>query len=407
MSSITAVTYVVETAEERHRREQQEAWEVYAAQRAELTALRAEAQAYRDVFGEEIVKIPACPRASTRSAPAKITAAAGQARRIVDEYSRLLRESVAEAARRDTLRAIAGAVDSAPQAAGRAKPAREFTRRPTTEEQQEIELRQRAEEVRRRLVRRATETLALLPPQAPAKTRAACREAVAEISATESEARARLLLADLTRRVRREADAEQAVRRTRVALEELSAKLETVAGAEATAVRQEIARLSESRARQLPEGLADRVIVLVERANRAHRRKAVASAMRLSLNDLGYTVSEGFETVLVDQGAAYASAPDLPGYAVKVLLDTEQAALRTQVVRSDQVKADASTDIDAEKGFCAHYPDLLARLRKHGITSGIPNLRPPGQGAVAEVAENLLPVAAAGVRRQNAREMRR
>jgi hypothetical protein len=135
----------------------------------------------------------------------------------------------------------------------------------------------------------------------------------------------------------------------------------------------------------------------------------VAAAMRLSLDDLGYTVTEGFETVLIDQGAAYANLPERPGYGVKVLLDAGRDVIRTQVVRSDRAFGDAATDTGAEKSFCDSYPTLLRRLGVHGVTAAESGIVPPGQHGVATVAEADLPAATGAVHRSahQAREMGR
>ncbi|QKV74889.1 hypothetical protein [Amycolatopsis sp. Hca4] len=408
MSSITAVSYVVESAAESRRREQQAAWEYYAAQRAELSALRAEAKAYSEVLGGRITAIPACPKASPRSAPEKIAEAAERARRIVVEYTKRLQESVAAIPQHDILQEISGATTGEEPTPVAAAPAREFTIKRAAADDRRLEAARRAGEVRRKLVDRATELLARLPPRAPADTRAACVEAVREIAdvPSASEARARLVLADLSVRVRQAVDDEQAIQQAEIALEALSTRLELLAGAEAATLRREIARLAETRPRAVPRGLADRVSERVEEENRAQRRKTVANAMRLSLDDLGYTVSEGFETVLVEQGSAYAGAPGRPGYGLKVLLDRKEAVLRTQVVRSQQAMTDDKADLEAERGFCSDHPNLLSRLRRHGVAVGEPTLRAPGQGPLLPVAEALLPVAAS-THRPNVREMRR
>ncbi|ONI84536.1 hypothetical protein ALI22I_28700 [Saccharothrix sp. ALI-22-I] len=396
MSGITAVTYVVESKDEQRRRRQREEWERYSARRAELSALRAEADAYRTVFGAEVAKIPAAPRARPGSAPERIAAAAEETGELVAKHRERLRESVAVAAKREALRTVAAAVPVPAADQGERVATGKFTRKPTADEERERELRARSERVRQGLVDKATEQLARLPAYAPEQTRIACTQAVAELSTTPSEARARLLLADLVGRVRREVEAEQDVQETHTALEALSARLEAVAPADSAGLRQEIAALLRARARKVPEALPGRVTALVDAADRAHRRKQVAAALRLSLEDLQYQVTEGFETVLAAEGFAYASLPDRPGYGVKLLLDAGQDKIRTQVVRSERLRPDGTADADAEQGFCAQYPTLLSRLRKHGVEPGDPGLRPPGQGTVAPVAEELIPAAETG-----------
>lgn len=408
MSGITAATYVVEDPAERERREQRAAWADYAAQRAELTALRTEAEGYRSVLGKKVAKIPAERRVSRDASAAQIRAATKDARRLVAEQRERLRVSVAAAAREKALESVPAAVPTVDVPV--AQPAeRRVAARATVDTEQERKAREKARAVREGLATRGAELFARLPANADTRVRVACTRAVEEITAAPSDARARLLLTDLEAKVRKEERLEEEAVRAGAALVGLAARLDSIGTEEAAALRAEIDALSRERPRTVPAELDARVDAAVEQADRAVRRRMVAAAMRISLDDLGYAVTEGFETVLVDRGTAFASLPERPGYGVKVFLDAGRDVLRTQVVRSDKADGGDLADVDAEKSFCDSYPLLLRRMRANGVAAEEMATVPPGRNSLATVAAADLPATTAFQHRTayQAREMGR
>jgi hypothetical protein len=361
LSGITATRYAIEDTRERKRREQRAAWADYAAQRAELTALRGEAEGHRSVLGTKVAKVPA-GRKLSRNAPAK---------------EKALR--AAPVVRSET---------SVSDTVGHQRP---VTGKYTVDTERDRQAREKLQATREKVATRGAELLARLPANADAEVRAACAKAVDEITAARSEARAQLLLTDLTTTVRREERAAEEVVRAGATLAGLAAQLDAIDTDEATTVRAEIDALSRARAHTVPADLAARVDIAVENADRAVKRRMVAAAMRVSLDNLGYSVTEGFETVLVDQGAAYASLPGRPGYGLKVLLDAGQNVVRTQVVRSATAQGGELADTDAEKSFCDNYPHLLTRLRANGVAAEEIGTVPPGRSNLATVAAADLP----------------
>jgi hypothetical protein len=393
VSGITAATYVIEEPRERERRERRAAWADYAEQRAELAALRSEAAGYRSVLGTKVVKVPSGSRLP-RAAPAvEIRRVTEQTRTLVAEHRERLRVSVAAAAREKALRSMPAAT---PVAEGTAhRPAgRRVTGQAATEAGRDRRAAEESRALRETLAVRGAELVARLPVQADTSVRAACTRAVEEITSAASEARARLLLTDLATKVRKEEQREEQVVRAGATLAGMAARLDAIETGEAPALRAELDVLIRRRIRTVPTGLADRVDAAVEQADRAVKRRMVAAAVRLSLDDLGYAVTEGFETVLVEQGAAYARLPKRPGYGLKVLLDTGQDVVRTQVVRSDQAPGDRNlADADAEKGFCDSYPLLLQRMGRNGVAAEEIATVPPGRNPLLTVAEAALPAA--------------
>lgn len=402
MSGITAARYVVEDPRERERREQRAAWADYATQRAELTALRTEAEGYRSVLGTKVAKVPAGRKLSRGAPAAEIRKATEENRRLVTTHRGELRASVAAAAKDKALKA-APAVS--PGVTGH-RSARPVTGKYPVDTERDRQAREKFQATREKQAARGAELLARLPANTAADVRAACATAVEEITVAQSEARVQLLLTDLTTTVRREERAAEEVVHAGATLAGLAARLDAIETDEAEVVRAEIDALTRARARTVPAGLPDRVAAAVENADRAVKRRMVAAAMRVSLDDLGYSVTEGFETVLVDQGAAYASLPDRPGYGLKVLLDAGRNVVRTQVVRSEKTPGGDMADVDAEKSFCDNYPHLLARLRANGVVADEVGTVPPGRSSLATVADADLPATTAFQQRRSAYQAR-
>lgn len=385
MSSVTASRYeVLESAEERQRREQRAAWERFAVVRAELTVLQTEARSYKSVYGKVIAEVPATPKAKATWSPERIDRAAGEARQILATHRGKLRESVAQAVRAQARQTLA--VDAPkPTAVKRAT-------RSTVEKPDKA-----AEERRQANVERAAKLLSDLPASASTEARASCEKTVAELKSA-SPSRATLLLAHLEKQVRTEKKTADRVTVARTKLEELRARADALLAdpqadhTAAQAALTKIENLIETAATEVPAGLSEELTNLAEQADRAYRRRMAANAVRMSFADLGYQVSEGFETLLAERGVAYTNLPRANGYGLKVLLDREQDVMRTLVVKTEH--ADKAADFGAQKVFCDDYPTLLARARRHGVELAELGARPPGEVAVSTVADEVLPVAA-------------
>lgn len=404
MSGITATRVVVIAPAELERRQRLAAWEEYAAARAELTALRAEADTYRSLYGDAVRTVPGGARLRPSASVRKLQAATEEIRRLLDRHRPLLREDVATAASKQASRLVAAAPAarpgplSAPRsralAAEQSQPAGPVAGEP-------------ADHWREKVTTRVGELLARLPAGTDPAARTACERAVVEIG-TATEVRARMLLADLERRVRRATDAAERRDSVRRELAALAAVLEAAVDAPSGVVRELTAAVEEAMVAvepRLPDGLAERVVAVVEEAEREHRRRVIAAAVSVSLGELEYTVTEGFETVLADQGVAYANLPNAAGYGVKFLLDRDDRTVRTQVVRTAENGAEA--DAAAERTFCAGLPDLLSRLRRHGVEPEQVSTVDPGTVAVLQVPSVAVPDAAAtGARAYAARQER-
>ncbi|MEU8052483.1 MULTISPECIES: hypothetical protein [Micromonospora] len=403
MSGFTGARYVVETAAERLAREQRAQWQQFVQVRGELEALRAEAEAYRSVYGSRISRVAAGARARPQHSPRRIAAATAEVALLVGRERERLRTEVLAASRQDVSGLLAAPAAGATQPA---RPRRQWDERTVTEP----DARRRddataraaragddaaAQERHRARATRAAELLSRLPAATPDEVRTPCAAAVAEIAAGAPASRAHLLLRDLEERVTAQQRAEEHVALTRRDLLTIAAPLETVPGEAAARLRRRVARLVADRADHVPDGLRAEADEVVAQADRARRRKAVADAVRVGLTDLGYRVGDGFDTALAGTGVAYAAMDGDTGYGVKVLLDRDDPVIRTQVVRAGTAHA-ARTEDDAaaERKFCDDYEVIKRRVRRAGIPIDQFGQVDPGRQAVQVVADEMIPAQA-------------
>ncbi|WP_431912736.1 hypothetical protein [Micromonospora carbonacea] len=403
MSGITGARYVVETAAERLAREQRAQWQQFVQVRGELEALRAEAEAYRSVYGSRISRVAAGARARPQHSPRRIAAATADVALLVGRERERLRTEVLAASRQD----VSGLLAAPAAGAGRpaARPRRQWDERtvaePDTRQRDDTATRAAparadaaAQEQHRARATRAAELLSRLPAATPDEVRAPCAAAVAEIAAGAPPSRAHLLLRDLAERVTAQQRAEERVALARRDLLTIAAPLETVPGDAATRVRKRVARLVADRVDHVPDGLRAEADEVVAQADRARRRKAVADAVRVGLTDLGYRVGDGFDTALAGAGVAYAAMDGDTGYGVKVLLDRDDPVIRTQVVRAGSARAERTEDAAAEQKFCDDYEVIKRRVRRAGIPIDQFGQVDPGRQAVQVVADEMIPAQA-------------
>jgi hypothetical protein len=422
MSGGTGAGYRVETPAERRLREQRAALARYATAEAELAALRAEAQAYRSRYGKVVARVPAGGRLNRDPDPAAVDAATQAATELVRHHRAQLRAAVATAARQAVADLLAtrpaagrsrpgaarGPDHSAPPAtvpAGAASPSLAGAT-PTGGGERPPAPPADAPQRRAELADRATELLARLPGSASEPVRRRCEQTAAEVARTGSPTRAQLLLSDLSEQVRTQTERAAAVERTQVQLARLVALLDTLPGPDADPLRDRIGQLVRDRAERLPDGLAAEVEARLAQVDAGRRRRVVADALRMSLDELGYDVGDGFETALATAGNAVAALPHAPGYGLKVLLDRDRAVLRTQVVRAASRGGGPEQDTGAERAFCRDYPTLLERLAAKGVSTERLGTYPPGTVPVQAVADALIPqrAGAAGADQRRERE---
>ncbi|MEU8026876.1 hypothetical protein AB0B88_32225, partial [Micromonospora haikouensis] len=130
MSGFTGARYVVETAAERLAREQRAQWQQFVQVRGELEALRAEAEAYRSVYGSRISRVAAGARARPQHSPRRIAAATAEVALLVGRERERLRTEVLAASRQDVSGLLAAPAAGATQPA---RPRRQWDERTVTE----------------------------------------------------------------------------------------------------------------------------------------------------------------------------------------------------------------------------------------------------------------------------------
>jgi hypothetical protein len=387
MSSVTVAQYRVETEAEQQLRLRQAARARFATAAAELAAVAAEADGYRAVYGERIGRVPGSPWLAESAGATEIDAATDELQSRTQRHRARLAEQLSAAVGEQMTGFLAVAP---PRSAAPAGPVRAADSAKATAMAVEA-ARRRAGERRANLAERAGAQLKRLPGTADPELRRWCEQAAAEVVHASSEQRARLVLDDLEARVRQSVEETTAIAGTAAALAELAIKLEPVPGPAALELRRRIEGHIADRARSLPPELPAQVARLIAEADRARHRRIAANAVRASLLELGYDVGEGFDTALLDRGAAYASHPDSSDHGIKLLLDDGDAVVRTQVVRRRGAAGGPDADVEAERHFCARYPALVGRMAHHGVEMGPPRTVEPGAVRLPQVDEDAIP----------------
>lgn len=134
-------------------------------------------------------------------------------------------------------------------------------------------------------------------------------------------------------------------------------------------------RVFDPELRLAAEDLADKA---TERAGRLRAKDELLDA----LSDLGYEVSEGFETVTARNGAVRLSRPDWPEHAVAVRLDGDTGRIRTAVLRTvDAGDSDDArrVDVERETQWCAAFAAAREKLADAGFGTEMAVATAPGQ----------------------------
>lgn len=97
--------------------------------------------------------------------------------------------------------------------------------------------------------------------------------------------------------------------------------------AEITAVRAQLADVVAGRG-ALTERLRDAAVRLLDAAQERAEQRYVVDAITAAFGDMGYEVSEGFETLTARDGDVVLTRGDWPQHAVKLKVDTDSPAAR-------------------------------------------------------------------------------
>lgn len=161
---------------------------------------------------------------------------------------------------------------------------------------------------------------------------------------------------------------------------EHSAEIERAAARvnEATSFDEATAALADVRIRV--HDANNEAAVRQERAIAAARaqleQQYVAETVTTALTELGYEVSEGFETLTAHRGEAFVTRDDWADHAVKMRIDTDNAGtrqLRVAMVRTREASSvdDRRRDAEREEQWCDSFAELRTRLNTLGVQTEV------------------------------------
>jgi hypothetical protein len=124
-------------------------------------------------------------------------------------------------------------------------------------------------------------------------------------------------------------------------------------------------------ARGLDATLREEAFRLRERARAADEQRYIATAISHAFADLGYEVTEGFETLTVVDGEATLTRGDWPQHAVKVRV--EGTTVRAAMVRTTPAESldQRRLDVEREKQWCSSFEAARAKLAASGISADV------------------------------------
>lgn len=358
MSGPKTVSYHVESAAEREARERAQLVAVLTELRQRAAAHEAEAAAAASEYGALGVPAVAAPAAARDLAALRRQVAT--LRGDLDTASSRLREAVTDARRSRLLDAI-------PAARGEALVAGAALERRASEARETSHAVDAARVVAR-----------LDPDVAAPDATAVLERAGAVASAPPSAAAAALdqLRLDVQRL---NAAAEQA--RARAAA--VAGFRETLAGLESPEVTAALALVDSLGAGASGVRLEDVERTVSEAAAAAAREadeRFAASAVRQSLEELGYDIGPEFETLLVSEGKVDVRRPRWNGYGLRVRSASPAGELRFHVVRAAGHEDEGSRrrDTEVEEDFCSELPALVEGLAASGVGARVVADVPPG-----------------------------
>ncbi|MCX5208763.1 hypothetical protein OG689_05555 [Kitasatospora sp. NBC_00240] len=356
---------------------------------ARITALTVSAEDLRQRYGAELTVRPPEPlRIGTRST-SELEAWCAEADRELAAVERELRELTARAFAADLFADLNGRaaerrpVEAAELFAGRSEPAdvAAGSGSPSVEGAAEGDEDGNEEEAARQDVGQTlVRVLSRLLPDCGEAHRADVRQAAARVAEASTPDEARSWLTETRLRVQRANAAAEAVRRD---ADEAIGFLQDLGHARVADVEPVRALLAEVVAghRALDEPLRRRVAGCRAAAEAQAEQQYVVNTVTDALADLGYQVSQGFETLTVTDGALRLSRREWPEHAVNLVVDQQGGQLRTAVVRTAAGDGDddAHLDVEREEQWCEDFHALRGRLAQAGLSTDVQVAVPPGQ----------------------------
>ncbi|WP_282692089.1 hypothetical protein [Streptomyces sp. CC208A] len=353
---------------------------------AALARFRAE---LAERYGDAVTVRPPAPLHLDTQPTSGLEAWCAETDRALDAAERELREQAARAVAADLFKDVTGERAERP-----ADAAESFADRPESDGAVGAG-HEDAEDVERTLTR----VLSRLLPDCDDAHRAEAHAAAARMAGAATPGEARTWLTETRLRVQRanaaaetrRSEADEAVR----LLHDLDAPGDAGNEAETDAVRALLAEVVAGR-RALDAPLRRRAADRRAAAEAEAERQYVVTTVTDALTDLGYQVSQGFETLTVTDGALRLSRSEWPDHAVNLVVDQQGGQLRTAVVRTAAGRGDDDAHLDAEREeqWCEDFRDLRGHLAQAGLTTDLQVAIPPGQVPVPLA----VPPAASGTR---------
>ncbi len=207
----------------------------------------------------------------------------------------------------------------------------------------------------------------LLPDTTDDDLKAVTEAAEAATNAT-TDAEAESLLTEVRIRIQEANEQARRRREDRSAATRFLRELEP--SPEAAAVCARLREVADGE-RAFEEDLRAEALRLVAAAQKQAEHRYVTGALREAFEDLGYEVSEGFETLTAQDGEAFLTRGEWAQHAIKVRVDERQvrmALLRTEPAEGEEQRR---LDVEREEQWCASFDAARERLTAAGIHADV------------------------------------
>lgn len=219
--------------------------------------------------------------------------------------------------------------------------------------------------------------LARLLPDISDEDRDAVTEAAEQAAAAATEGEAESRLTEVRLRIQRANERARRRRDDRAAAVRFLREL--AAHPDAETVRARLGEVADGMLAFEPALRAEAVRLVGELQHQAEHRY-VTDALTAAFEELGYEVSEGFETLTVGDGEAILTRGDWAQHAVKVRMDdarqVRMALLRTEPGVGDEQRR---LDVEREEQWCASFEAARDRLEAAGIHADVRWRVEPGE----------------------------
>ena len=136
---------------------------------------------------------------------------------------------------------------------------------------------------------------------------------------------------------------------------------------------------------------------VAEKAITAAEQRFASNVLKESLEQLGYEVQEGFETLFAEGGSSFFQRASWGEHHVRVTVDLKRQRLNLDVVRYgiqvEQTADQVLRDKEMEEQWCGEVPGLIDQLAAQGLSIDFTRKLNPGTVALQVISdERLKPV---------------